>query len=160
MCIESAVRQLSKEGFKCTPQRKLLLDILFQETGHLSAEEIYEKIKVSQPNVSFGTVYRNLSLLAELGIINQLDFKDGRSRFEISSGHHHHLVCLGCGTAIDMPACPFSKLIHETADANNFSIKNHNFEVYGYCEGCSKNRSCPNTSENRELSPPSQEDRS
>jgi len=141
MCIDNIILQLSRKGYKLTPQRKLLLDILFQQEGHMSAEELFEEIKVSQPNVSFGTVYRNLSILVEIGIVNQLDFKDGRSRFEVCLDHHHHLVCLDCGRAIDMPMCPFTKVIDEAADANKFSIKNHNFEVFGYCEGCTRNRS-------------------
>lgn len=136
MCLESLIQQLTKEGFKVTPQRKLLLEILHKKGGHLSAEDIFEEIRSSQPNVSFGTVYRNLGILCDLGVVTQLDFKDGRSRFEISSGHHHHLVCLDCGSAIDVPMCPFSKTISDTANANNFSIKHHNFEVYGYCEEC------------------------
>lgn len=136
MCLDSVIKQLSDKGFKFTPQRKLLLEILFHSMRHLSAEEIFEAVKASQPNVSFGTIYRNLSLLVEMGIVTQLDFRDGRSRFEISDTHHHHLICLDCGDAVDIPACPFNKIINETAAANNFYIKEHNFEVYGYCEGC------------------------
>ena len=120
MCLDSLIQQLTKEGFKVTPQRKLLLEILQKSEGHLSAEDIFEEIRASQPNVSFGTVYRNLGILCGLGVVTQLDFKDGRSRFEISSGHHHHLVCLDCGNAIDVPMCPFSKTISDTAIANNF----------------------------------------
>jgi Fur family ferric uptake transcriptional regulator len=136
MCLDSLIQQLTKEGFKVTPQRKLLLEILQKSEGHLSAEDIFEEIRASQPNVSFGTVYRNLGILCDLGVVTQLYFKDGRSRFEISSGHHHHLVCLDCGNAIDVPMCPFSKTISDTAIANNFFIKHHNFEVYGYCGEC------------------------
>jgi len=140
VCLEAIIRQLSEKGFKLTPQRKLLLEILFHSRGHLSAEEIFEEVKTTQPNVSFGTIYRNLSLLAEMGVINQLNFKDGRSRFELSQGHHHHLICLDCGNAIDVPECPFSKIFDDTASANKFLIKEHNFEVYGYCEGCNKTK--------------------
>lgn len=140
ICLDRIIRQLSEEGFKVTPQRKLLLEILFKSKKHLSAEEIFEKVKTAQPNVAFGTIYRNLSMLAEMGIVRQLDFRDGRSRFELSEGHHHHLICLECGNAIDVPECPFSGIINVTASANNFQIKEHNFEVYGYCEGCSKSK--------------------
>ena len=152
MCFEAIVQQLTKEGFKFTPQRKLLLEILFHNKGHLSAEELYEKVKTTQPNVSFGTIYRNLSLLAEMGIVNQLDFRDGRSRFEISDCHHHHLICLECGNAIDVPECPYSRVIDETASANNFNIQGHNFEVFGYCANCSKVKTNKTTTEYPEKS--------
>ncbi len=143
VCINSVFSRLREEGLKLTPQRKLLLEILFETEVHLSAEEIFEQVKVSQPNVSFGTIYRNLSLLAEKNIVNQLNFRDGRTRFELSLKHHHHLICLGCGNAIDVHECPFGGLIGDAASANNFLIKEHNLEVFGYCEGCngSKTRS-------------------
>lgn len=138
VCLDAIFGQLSKEGYKLTPQRKLLLEILFHSQEHLSAEEIFEKVTSTQPNVAIGTIYRNLSQLAEIGIVNQLDFKDGRSRFEMSQGHHHHLICLDCGYAVDVDECPFSSIIDEAALANNFQVKEHNFEVYGYCESCSR----------------------
>lgn len=136
VCLDAVFRQLSQEGFKLTPQRKLLLEILFNTEEHLSAEEIFEKAKASQSNVSFGTIYRNLSLLAEIKIVNQLNFKDGRTRFELSLDHHHHLICLGCGNAINVYECPFGKALNDTASANDFLIKDHNLEVFGYCKGC------------------------
>jgi Fe2+ or Zn2+ uptake regulation protein len=145
VCFDGIIRRLSEEGLKLTPQRKLLLEILFHSQGHLSADEIFDEVKAAQPNVAFGTIYRNLSLLAEIGIVNQLNFKDGRSRFELCMGHHHHLICLDCGNAIDVPECPFTRLMHETASANNFQIKEHNFEVFGYCEGCSKSKQTGDT---------------
>lgn len=135
-CLNSVLHRLKEEGLKLTPQRKLLLEILFETDVHLSAEEIFEKVKVSQPSVSFGTIYRNLSLLAEINIVNQLNFRDGRTRFELSLDHHHHLVCLGCGNAIDVHECAFGKTLQDTALANDFLIKDHNLEVFGYCKGC------------------------
>lgn len=138
VCLDAIIRQLSQKRYKLTPQRKLLLEILFHSRKHLSAEEIFEKMTSTQPNVAIGTIYRNLGQLEELGIVNQLNFKDGPSRFELSQEHHHHLICLDCGTTIDMPECPFSGMINETAWVNKFEIKEHNFEVYGYCEDCSR----------------------
>lgn len=138
VCLDVIFGQLSKEGYKLTPQRKLLLEILYHSQKHLSAEEIFEKVTSTQPNVAIGTIYRNLSQLTKMGIVNQLDFKDGRSRFELSQEHHHHLICLDCGRAVDLEQCPFSSIIDEAARANNFQVKEHNFEIYGYCQGCSK----------------------
>lgn len=135
-CLDSIFRRLKEEGLKLTPQRKLLLEILFETEGHLSAEEIFDKVKVSQPNVSFGTIYRNLSLLAEINLVNQLNFRDGLTRFELSLDHHHHLVCLGCGNAIDVHECSFGPTLQDTALANDFFVKDHILEVFGYCKGC------------------------
>jgi len=137
--LNQLMQKLSLKGYKLTPQRRLILEILNRER-HLSADEIFDRVKKSQPNVSFGTVYRNLNILTELGLINQLDFKDGRYRFEIHKAHHHHLVCLDCGIAIEMEVCPLSQLVGEIADSNNFKVKCHNFEVFGYCSKCQKSK--------------------
>jgi len=134
--FQKLIKEFKKKGYKLTPQRRLILEILSEEK-HISAEEIFERIKFSQPNVSFGTVYRNLNILLELELIKQLDFKDGRTRFELNKSHHHHLICLSCGSAVEIQSCPFSSEVHKAAVSQNFSIKSHNFEVYGYCRNCS-----------------------
>lgn len=135
MRVSDFMEELSRKGYKMTPQRKLILEII-ENQDHLSAEEIFDEVKQHQPNVSFGTVYRNLGILCQLGLVEQLDFKDGRYRFEMSEKHHHHLICLDCGTAIEVPACPFNTAVKTAAAANGFQIKNHSFEVFGYCRAC------------------------
>jgi len=133
--FQNLIKEFKKKGYKLTPQRRIILEILSEEK-HISAEEIYERIRSSQPNVSFGTVYRNLNILLELGLIKQLDFKDGRTRFELNEGHHHHLICLNCGSAVEIQSCPFSSEVQKAAISQNFSIKSHSFKVYGYCRNC------------------------
>ncbi|KUK11347.1 MAG: Ferric uptake regulator, Fur family [Clostridia bacterium 41_269] len=139
MNFQKLIKEFKKKGYKLTPQRRLILEILSKEK-HISAEEIFERIKQSQPNVSFGTVYRNLNILLELGLINQLDFKDGRTRFELNKSHHHHLICLDCGVAFEIQVCPFNSEIFRAADSQDFSIENHSFEIYGYCRNCKYNK--------------------
>ena len=142
--VSDFMKELSQKGYKMTPQRKLILEII-ENQDHLSAEEIFDQVKRHQPNVSFGTVYRNLDILYQLGLVEQLDFKDGRSRFEIFKRHHHHMICLDCGSAIEVTACPFNTTVKSAAAVNGFQIKNHSFEVFGYCRGCKNGHTRGNT---------------
>lgn len=135
MVFEHLLSDMKKRGCKITPQRRLILEII-SNGGHESAEDIFAEIKKEQPNVAFGTVYRNLNILKDLGLIRELDFRDGRNRFELVEKHHHHLVCLGCGNAIELNICPMKDNIKEVINEHNFKISGHSFKVFGYCMAC------------------------
>ncbi|MBO8168259.1 MAG: transcriptional repressor [Thermoanaerobacteraceae bacterium] len=137
MAVQEILQVMKDKGCKITPQRRLLIEIL-HAGRHKTAEEIYNEVKEKQPNVAFGTVYRNLSILKELGLIRELDFKDGGSRFELAQHHHHHLVCLGCGNAIELDMCPLQQHVKKAVSEHDFQIAGHSFKIYGYCRACRK----------------------
>ncbi|NPV27395.1 MAG: transcriptional repressor [Firmicutes bacterium] len=127
----------SRKGTRSTRQRRAILDLLKQEKIHLAAEEIYQAVRQTQPNISLGTVYRNLEVLTELGLLSKVVFTDGKSRYELAErGHHHHLICLGCGDTVDIPDCPVDKTIDCFMRDKKFRPARHHFEVYGYCAKC------------------------
>ena len=75
---------LKQKGYKLTPQRRSIVDIIIENEGkHLTAEEIYDKVKRDCPEIGLATVYRTILLLEELGVISRLDLNDGCSRYEI-----------------------------------------------------------------------------
>lgn len=135
--MENLLRKLSKSGYKITPQRRLILEFL-QHHRHQSADDICAALKAKEPNISLGTVYRNLTLLISLGVVNGLDFKDGRIRYEINDYHHHHLVCLGCGHTVEFPGCNLEAALKGTIDRNSFQVTGHSLEVFGYCPACQR----------------------
>lgn len=135
MVARNLIEAMKGKGCKITPQRRLLIEIL-KTGGHKSAEEIFAEVKKEQPNISFGTVYRNLNVLKEIGLVKELDFKDGCSRYELAGKHHHHLVCLGCGKAIELNMCPLQQQVEEVAGNHDFKIAGHSFKIYGYCSMC------------------------
>jgi Fur family ferric uptake transcriptional regulator len=107
-----------------------------------SAEEIHQKVTVKHPNISLDTVYRNLNVLLSIDLICKFNYKEGKSSYEINKGnsHHHHLVCLKCGAAEPVDFCPLKyfdqkKFLKE----KDFEIKEHRFEIYGYCADCKNN---------------------
>lgn len=130
------LNELSAHGYKITPQRRIILQVLSNSRRHLSAEEIGDKVKQIEPGISVATVYRNLNLLAEIGIVSRLDLHEGPARYELNQGHDHHLVCLGCGHAIKLGVCPMQGEIKKIIEESGFEVNSHHFEVTGYCQEC------------------------
>jgi Fe2+ or Zn2+ uptake regulation protein len=128
-------------GLKLTPQRELILTVLLEATEPLTAQEVFAAVRQNRPRISFDTVYRNLGLLSEIGLVNRINLKVRfNTRFEIADEHRHHLVCLGCGTARPVAICPFREAARSLEKEQGFRIVNHAFEVYGYCPGCDASR--------------------
>lgn len=136
MDYKSLEAELISNNCKLTPQRKEILKILLRAKTHLTAREIFERLRKKQPNVSFDTVYRNLSILSRIHVVHQLDFRDGRSRYELKRqrDHHHHMVCLKCGEAWKIRECPYERISFAVPD--DFKVVNHRFEIFGFCKYC------------------------
>lgn len=138
---ENDILKLFREnGHKVTPQRQEILKAFLgnDDNRPLSAEEIHHKVMRSYPHIGMDTVYRNLLVFLELKIINKLNFREGKSRYELNSGkHHHHLVCLACGITEEIDFCPLMALDREKIESEKkFEIKKHSFELFGYCALC------------------------
>ncbi|MHB8156521.1 MAG: Fur family transcriptional regulator [Desulfocucumaceae bacterium] len=136
------VDRLRGGGYKITPQRQEIINCFGSGGKHYSAEEIHQEIKARFPNISLDTVYRNLNTLKKLGIIEVLNFHDGKCRYELAveNIHHHHLICLKCGGSEELDFCPLKFLDDRLLSEKKFSVERHSFEIYGYCSGCSKDR--------------------
>lgn len=144
-------RRFSGCGYRLTIPRQAILDALSKTSKHLSAEDIYMTVHKAYPAVGLTTVYRTLELLVQMGLVFKFDFGDGRARYELSEGpksigHHHHLVCTGCGRIID-----YTDFIDEELELlsqtekglskkYNFKISNHLIQFYGLCEKCHKKK--------------------
>lgn len=138
MIYEEILAELSSKNCKLTSQRKEILRVLVRARSHLSAKEVFERLHRNFPNLSFDTVYRNLTTLEELNIINRLDFGDGRSRYELNRRHehHHHMICLKCGGTWEIDGCPMEHVTISSQGPQNFKITGHRFELFGYCRDC------------------------
>lgn len=124
---------------RTTKQRQAILQVIRSSRAHLTADDIFQQVKKSQPNISLGTVYRNLDLLTQSGSLSKAVFSDGKARFEFTGEHHHHLICLSCGSAVDIPVCPVGEEVTAFMKNSNFQACHHHFEVYGYCAQCVTN---------------------
>jgi len=123
-------------------QRQTILDLVAASPEHMSAEEIYQQARLSQPNISLGTVYRNLDTLSEQGLIIRSSFADGKARYEMAGlDHHHHLICLQCGEIRNLVQCPMAPSLEAALQEADFQAVQHQFEIYGYCRECQHRRS-------------------
>ena len=106
-----AMEILKEKGYKYTLQRKAILDVIGKQSGHYKANEIFNMVSKKIPGVSFSTIYRNLELLINLGIVNKLSIEEGINHYELSAGeHHHHIICKLCGNVKEIDLCPFREM--------------------------------------------------
>lgn len=126
------------KGLRSTRQRDIILDIFLSTHEHISVEELYLKIKASNPGIGHATVYRTLKLFAEAGLAREILLHDGQTRYEHAQAgeHHDHLVCTGCNAIIEFEDETIEKLQEEIAARHGFLIKNHKMEIYGLCANC------------------------
>ncbi|MDC0336298.1 transcriptional repressor [Pseudodesulfovibrio sp.] len=129
---------LAEKKLKMTPQRRLILDTLLKQGGHLSSEELYAKVKKRDKSVGQATVYRTLKLLNESGLIEPLDFADGVTRYEMSYGedHHDHLICERCGKNIEILDETIENRQEQLAKEHGFKLRRHKMYLYGICSDC------------------------
>lgn len=139
--IEKLKSNLKEKGYKLTPQRRAIVDIIIKMEGkHLTAEEIYDLVKIDCPEIGLATVYRTVQLLEELGVVSRLDLNDGCNRYELihedENHQHHHLICTNCGKVIEVEEDLLEGLEEDIQLKYKFLIKNHSLKFYGLCEDC------------------------
>ena len=139
--IESLKENLKQKGYKLTPQRRAIVDVIIEKEGeHLTAEEIYDEVKKICPDIGLATVYRTVLLLEEIGVIFKLDLNDGCSRYELvhsdEEHRHHHLICNRCNAVIEVEDDLLDELEDEVKTKYGFNIIDHSVKFYGYCKQC------------------------
>lgn len=116
-------------------QRELIESILNGNTTHPSAEDVYEKAKEIEPNISLGTVYRNLRILADEKRILTLETKDRSIHYDYNTARHGHFMCNECGRIFDT----FEKdNVAESLERIGYSLNGANCMYYGLCPSCVK----------------------
>jgi Fur family ferric uptake transcriptional regulator len=129
---------LEEKSLKHTRQRDVILDAFLDAGGHATSEELYQHVREINPNIGYTTVYRTMKLLVDAGIAQERHFDDGIARYEIEHEHHDHLVCLECGKIVEFESPLIEATQEQIAAENNFTLKRHRHELYGYCAHCTK----------------------
>jgi len=128
-------------NMRLTTQRQIILEELGKVTSHPTANEVYDMVRKRLPRIGLGTVYRNLELMAESGIILKLEVGGTQKRFDATIDPHYHIRCNSCGKVddIDMEVQP---LINQVAEkASNYKILGHHIEFNGTCRDCQEKAS-------------------
>ncbi len=136
--LENVFSDLKSKKVKLTSARKSILEILYKAGQPKSAEEILEKLKTKKSSPDRATVYRQVAFLTDAKIISELDFGEGKKRYEYDfKKHHHHLVCLNCGKIEDFtPLLDLNKQEENIANTKGFKVSYHSLEFFGTCRDC------------------------
>jgi len=132
----SLSRYLEEHNLKHTQQREAILVAFLEATGHITSEEIHDRVRVGHPNIGYTTVYRTMKLLCDAGLASERHFEEGVTRYEIEHEHHDHLVCLRCGKIIEFECEMIERTQLEIANRYRFRILRHRHELYGHCSSC------------------------
>lgn len=131
---------LAKSQLKQSKQRNFIIEELLSMNSHVSAEELYSQLKASEHNPGLATVYRTLNLLKDAGLVDQKQFSDGKSVFEVMEpgSHHDHLICLNCHKVLEFENEEIEMLQEQVAKKYGFKLTKHSLELFGTCADCSK----------------------
>ena len=122
---------------RMTKQRQVILEELCKVKTHPTADEMYQMIRKRLPKISLGTVYRNLEILSDLGMVLKLDVGGTQKRFDGNVDPHHHIRCSQCGCVSDLMELPVDTSLEAKAQAyTDFTIERHSLEFIGVCPSC------------------------
>lgn len=127
---------MTDTDLRLTPQRRAVLDVLMASHDHPTAAEVYERVQIQQPGIGPATVYRTLALLVEHGQALELGITQGVARYDANISRHDHLVCEGCGNAVDVDMPIPAKLSESLAAATGFTITGYDLQFRGKCPAC------------------------
>jgi Fur family ferric uptake transcriptional regulator len=137
----SCDKVLREKGYRLTPQRMLVSEVLHNANNHISAEEIFEQLHARYPYSNISTVYRTLELMKRLNLVTETDFGEGRVRYHVAEkGHHHHLVCRTCGKTIDLNESMLNPLKGTLLQDYDFEADLRHLAIPGECGDCRKKR--------------------
>jgi Fur family transcriptional regulator, peroxide stress response regulator len=134
--LKTAIEKLKGSGVRITPQRHAILSFLIETMTHPTADEIYKKLESKFPNMSVATIYNNLKVFKDIGLIRELTYGDSSSCFDANLGAHYHAICNKCGKIEDFHYENLSKVEQTAAQLTGFKIASHRMEVYGTCKSC------------------------
>lgn len=143
MTVDEILHHMKEMGCKLTPQRRLLIEVLLEAGDReLTADDVYQQIRSTYPDVGLDTVYRNLRLLVKMGIVDEVKLPGKLAQYSLNQqAHQHGLICLDCGAEIPLRQCPIKELESVAREEHGFVISSHHIELFGYCSQCRGARS-------------------
>ncbi|MEX5729254.1 Fur family ferric uptake transcriptional regulator [Rhodovulum iodosum] len=129
---ETIIARCEAKGLRMTDQRRVIARVLEESDDHPDVEELYSRASAVDPKISIATVYRTVKLFEEAGILERLEFRDGRARYEDAErDHHDHLIDLNTGEVIEFVDPDIEALQERIAQKLGYRLKGHRLELYG-----------------------------
>jgi Fur family transcriptional regulator, peroxide stress response regulator len=125
---------LKQHGLKATPQRVGLLSIM-QEIGHINIDDMYIEIQKQFPSISLATLYKNIRVMIDATLVDEVKIPSQKSKFEIKKSPHGHLVCKRCGICLDM-MLKTDDLMYQMVQKSGFYLMSMNVVLSGLCPDC------------------------
>ena len=129
--------KLSTSGFRFTPQRQQVYDVILNKRDHPTAEEVFIRAKKSMPEISHATVYNCLDALVKCGLVRQVQLQRGATRFCPNMEDHCHYSCDACGKVFDVPLQKDSTAM---PGPKGFQVDHYDIAVHGLCAECAAKR--------------------
>jgi Fur family peroxide stress response transcriptional regulator len=133
---ERIMEEFRRKGFRATPQRIVIAQIVLYSEDHPTAEQVYQAVKKKYPTLSPATVYQTLHLLTEIGLLQELGFSDRGSRYDPNTSPHINIICKNCGKIQDYQAENIKKLWSEIISDLGFKPIGQRLDAYRYCDKC------------------------
>ena len=139
--VDAILGRLEREGYRLTGPRRVVLEEVVRRSEPFTSTELWESMKESAPGIGRATVFRTLDLLSRLGVVQRIheDADGGRCHAYLAcgEGHHHHLICNGCGRVADFhEERALDALVREVEQRTNFRVEGHRLELVGRCPAC------------------------
>ena len=134
----ASLPQKNRSSYRKSRQRTALLELLRSTKTHPTASWLYDRLKSAFPDLSPGTVYRNLAILAEQNLVRVLRSGSTFDRFDAETGIHYHIVCERCGKVEDIDLPAEDDCEQEAQTASGYVITSHRLDFFGICPDCQK----------------------
>src|SRR5690606_24740363 len=129
--LDETLDKLKMTGVRMTPQRHAILTFLLESDSHPSVDEIYKSLSKRFPSMSVATIYNNIKLFLDAGLVRELTYGDGASRFDADLSNHYHAICEKCGKIVDFECEPLIEIEKLAEEETEFVVHRHRMEVYG-----------------------------
>ena len=126
----------SQKCIRMTPQRKMILDVLKNSHDHPTASQVYESVRRDAPRISLGTVYRNLELLSNCGLVRKIEGMGAQKRFDCKLEKHHHIRCMQCGRVDDVAVTLDNQVEKALSQSTRYRITGYRVDLEGICPQC------------------------
>ena len=127
-------------GLKSTPQRTAIYHALVHSTAHPTAEDLFAQVSPAYPMLSLNTVYYTLGVLRTAGLVQEVNIGHDRARFDANLSPHHHVICLGCQTILDVMDPKLNRLPSPSGLPKGFRITHYQVAFRGYCGPCRRSQ--------------------
>jgi Fe2+ or Zn2+ uptake regulation protein len=135
-CTLHRTQELRQRGFRMTPQRQIILQILHDASGHLSPVDVFRRASQGIPGITETTVYRTLEFLAQNGMIHSAANPGGHLAYEISGHEHHHIICHACEQSIQIEHAALQKIHQQLEDDSGYLLNTSHVTFFGLCPEC------------------------